>query len=112
MKNICTKFNFNPFLFKQELIFKLGSLPFLFISLLVVEPIFLFFLEINVRTYDDQHCHEIVILTNRHEIVRAFVINMASSMFYDDFVLVLMAHFLFVIEFNQPLQNVINMRDL
>jgi hypothetical protein len=95
MKNICRKFNFNSFLFKQELIFKLGSLPFLFISLLVVELIFLFFLEINVRTYDDQQCHEIVTLTYRHEIVRAFVTNMASSMFYDDFVLVLMTNIFF-----------------
>jgi hypothetical protein len=93
MKNICTKFNFNPFLFKQELIFKLGSLPFLFISLPIVEPIF--FWEIDVRTYDDQHCHKIVTLTNRHKIVRAFVTNMASSMFYDDFVLVLMTNIFF-----------------
>jgi hypothetical protein len=56
-------------------------LPFRFISLFCSGVYNFAFLEINVRIYDDQHCHETVTLAICHEIERTFVINMSSSMF-------------------------------
>jgi hypothetical protein len=51
------------------------------ISSMAYSPIIYLFREINMRIYDDQHCHETVTLANCHEIERVFVTNMASSRF-------------------------------